>query len=218
MSHLARGFSGTIWSGRVDSLSAQNLLFKKVNFSLNPLVLLSGGVSVDLDIPKGDVLGGLTLVLSGFSEPNILIEEANLKLAADVLENYIPLKGIELAGKITTTDLLIQVIDKKPSEISGDISWAKAELTFSGQKWELGRFSVHFSTDSASKVITGQLLKTKNQLGLEGKMTLSPNGMAEFVGHISTDIDQSLYGAMALFNNGKPAGGKLPIKFKQKVL
>ena len=34
---------------------------------------------------------------------------------------------------------------------------------------------------------------------------------------ISTDIDESLYNTVALFNNGKPANGRLPIRFKQKI-
>ena len=214
---IASGFSGTVWSGKIDQLSAQKMSLKKVEFSVNPLAMLTGGLSVTLDIPEGDLIGDLSLKVSGMDKPDLLIKDANLKLAAKKIEDYIPFKGIILNGEIVSKNLLVDIESQKPKALSGDVSWKKSSIGYAGQQWDLGIFSARFTTDDKTGVISGKFLKTKNKLGLEGKVSVTPDGMLEFIGHIATDIDQNIYSTLALFNNGKPAGGKLPIKFKQKV-
>jgi len=100
---------------------------------------------------------------------------------------------------------------------AGQVSWRKAAINFAGQSWFLGDFIINTQTNKTKKEIVGLFEKTNNKLGLEGKIILSENGMLEFVGSIATNIDQDLYSAIALFNDGKPANGRLPIRYKQSM-
>lgn len=212
------GISGSIWFGTIEQISAQGLQVEDVDFSINPLALLTAKLSVDLDIPRGDILGSLNLALDSDYKNSLMLNDVELELNAQQFQKYLPVRGVEIQGDIETSGLMLRTENKKPAQMSGQVSWQKAGVGFAGNNWSLGDFIINIRTDEAKKEIIGELQNSKNELGLQGKVILSANGMLEFVGSIATDIDKSLYNAVALFNDGKPANGRLPIRFKQKVL
>lgn len=213
----ASGLEGNIWNGEIAQLNVQNYQFNNINYSINPLALLLANLSLQLDITSGDFEGVSDLVLTRDYNNSFTLENANLTVEASQLEDKLPLSGVSLNGLITTTDLNLEVKDRKPDNVSGIVSWKNAALSSSRNQWDLGNFVLDIDTDTSKKEITGQLRKVPNKLKLEGKFTLSENGTFEFIGSIATDLDETLYNSVALFNNGKPANGRLPIKFKQKL-
>ncbi|WP_444996884.1 type II secretion system protein N [Aliikangiella sp. IMCC44359] len=211
------GFSGSVWSGTIGSVISKDASFSNVEFAVSPVALFAAKLSLAIEIPKGPIKGEFNISLTKELDKSIEISNANISLAAKFLEKFIPVRGASLEGKITTKDFDLMTENKKVKFIEGHLNWRSAVVGFQGQKWPLGNFSIKSSTDEKSKVITLELVKAKNKLGLQGKATLSPDGMMAFTGSISTDIDQSIYKTVALFNNGKPANGRLPIQYRQKV-
>ena len=210
------GFSGSVWSGEISHINAQQISLKDVSFSINPIALLMAKLSVKLDIPKGDINGDLNVKMGSDYQKNIEFSDVNLSVQAAVLKSFIPIKDSEVGGVLESEALNLIVENKKILAVDGLGSWKNASVTYSGENWALGDFSVQLSTDD-KKVIQGKLLKTKNALGLEGSFSLTTAGVFEMIGSISTESEQRLYQTFALFNNGKPANGRLPIKFKQKI-
>ncbi|TQV85496.1 type II secretion system protein N [Aliikangiella coralliicola] len=212
------GLSGSLWSGEIATVNTPELSLKNVEYSINPLALFLAKLSLNLDISDRDVDGSLNLKAGSNYQESIELSDVNLNISASTFEQFVSVRGVKLSGDVSSSDLDVILENKRPTNINGRASWRKAAVVFGGKTWNLGDFVVELSTDEAKKTIVGNLQKTKNELGLEGKVTLLPDGMLEFVGSISTKIDQSLYNTVALFNNGKPANDRLPIKFKQRVL
>lgn len=210
------GLQGRVWSGEISQVSAAGLSLSELAFSVNWLDLLMFSPSVDLEINRGDVRGDLQVSLADFKE-YLEINNANIELAADNLSSQIPVRGVELGGDISSQDLSLITEQKKLSFVEGKLNWRRAVVNYAGQEFSLGDFSLVAETHPETKQIRAQLLKTKNELGLQGQVLLAVDGTLEFEGSIATDIDQTLYGTIALFNNGKPQNGRLPIKFKQKI-
>ncbi len=211
------GMSGTIWSGKINQIGVGNIELKDTEFSLSLLALLTANLKLSLNSTMGDILGNLAIYLPPDPNGTIQVSDANLNFNAALFESYLPFPGTVLKGKLSSSDLSVLILRKKLTQMSGKVHWRNAEVSYDGREFTLGDFSAESITDDKSKNIQIKLLKTKNALGLEGNITLTPDGMLEFIGSVATNIDESLYNSIALFNNGKPAGGRLPIKYKQKI-
>lgn len=207
--------SGTIWSGKIERASSKSLFAEDINYQISWLPLLTATLSGSLDISSGDLTGSLDF--SASDQDNFSVAEANLKVVAEKLASFIPFPGVQLDGEFSTDNLIAEVVDKKVVIISGLTSWNNASVTINKRKHLLGDFAIEWTTNQSDSVISGQLKKTKNELGLEGNLTLSGTGVAEFKGSISSAADRNLYTALALFADGKVKLGRLPIKFKKKI-
>ena len=206
---------GTLWSGTIDSALAKGWLVKDIDYSISFLPLLIGTVGGDIDIAKGDVKGKLGFAIE--DENNLSIEQADLRFSAQKMESLLPFPGIELQGLLSTKELELELSNKKIVHLVGASSWNNASVTVQNNSIDLGNFSIDWTTDEVDKSIIGKINKTKNILGLEGTINLSPSGLLDFKGSISTETDKSIYSAFLLFANGKPSQGRLPIKFKKKI-
>lgn len=211
------GLQGSLWSGEVAQLTFNQYRFNQLNFSISPLQLLLARLALDLEIGKGDISGDLALVLGTDYQNHLEINQANLTLDTQQLLPFIPVRGVEIDGQLTTQGLDLILENQRPVWVQGEVAWTNAKAGYVSQQWPLGDLALQLATQEETGDIVGKLKKTRNVLGLEGQVVLSKNGMLELVGSIATDIDKDLYAAMALFNDGKPANGRLPIKFKQKI-
>ena len=211
------GLSGSVWSGNIDYIRVKDISLSDIDFSVGLFSLLIASPTISLDVAGGDVQGDLDVNLTDDLQNNVDLSDANLSVSASILEKQIPVKGVELEGLISTNDLSVILENKKPKKLEGNIQWNNAALSFAGKNWKLGNFSVDTETDETTQIVTAKLNDTKNELGLKGTITIEPNGTVEIVGSIATNIDQTLYSSIALFNSGKPENGRLPIKFKQRI-
>lgn len=206
---------GTIWSGKIGQIAVQDIVIDDLAFSLNFVDLLTAKLGADLDFTQGDILGQLGVT---FSDQNSFdIQDANLSINASMIESKISFKGIQLFGELVFTDLAAKVSNKRLVLLDGQSTWSKASVAFAGNDWTLGDFKLQWKTQSASGNILGDILPSKNQLGLQGQVIINKAGLLDFKGSISTDIDRKIYNAFLLFANGKVNNGRLPIKFKKKI-
>ena len=211
------GVSGSVWSGEINQVSVKQFTFKGVLFSIDLLSLVKVSPAVFLDIAGGDVSGTLIFHQTEDFNKSIKVEDVNVNFSGELLKNFLPLPGLELSGDFSTQELALLTQNRKPTNIDGMIRWQNAQVSYAGQSFQLGDFNIVATTDEEKKLITAQILKSKNALDLQGQVSLAANGMVEITGSISTETDQNLYNAFALFNNGKPKDGRLPIKFKQRI-
>ncbi|TQV73928.1 type II secretion system protein N [Aliikangiella marina] len=211
------GVSGTVWSGEVSQVAVNQLSFRDVLFSVDLLSLVMFSPSVSLDIASGDMAGDLVFHLTDDPSKNIEVSDVNINFSGKELKRFLPLPGLEVKGDFLTKDLDFVSENQKPKSVDGTVRWQSAEVSYAGQSFTLGDFIIRATTDEEKKIIKAEVLKSKNALDLQGDIILQANGMVEITGSISTEIDQTLYTAFALFNNGKPNNGRLPIKFKQRI-
>ncbi len=207
--------TGTAWSGQVGSASVQGLIAEGINYDISFFALLMASLSGNAEIENGDLTGSFEFFVS--DQNNLSVDNASVKMTADTLEKFIPFPGIQLQGALSTDKLSVQLAEAKVVLLSGVTSWNNATVTINNQRQVLGNFVIDWSTNEANSLITGRLRKTKNEIGLEGSITLDKTGVAEFKGSISSSADRNLYTALSLFADGKVELGRLPIKFKKKI-
>ncbi len=207
--------TGTAWSGQVGNARIQGLIAEDINYDISFFALLMASLSGNAEIENGDLTGSFEFFVS--DQKNLSVDNASVKMTADTLEKFIPFPGILLQGALSTDKLSVQLAKAKVVLLSGVTSWNNATVTINNQRQVLGNFVIDWSTNEANSLITGRLRKTKNEIGLEGSITLDKTGVAEFKGSISSSADRNLYTALSLFADGKVELGRLPIKFKKKI-
>lgn len=211
------GVSGKIWSANIEQVNYQQMQLEKVKVSPGLFSLISLQPEFAFDILKGDLTGTGNLALQSASANGFLMSDANIQINAAYLQTYLPLRQLKLNGIIKTSQLTLQTEKGKLILADGKLSWLQSVVEYSGNSWALGDFILKLETNKQNKTVSGELQKTNNQLGLQGKLTLNQQGVFEFIGSVSTDIDQSLFNALSLFANGKVENSRLPIKYKQRL-
>jgi len=213
---MISGLQGSIWSGEIDTIEIKDWQFQEIDYELSLISLITGNLGATGEIHRGDLKGDFFFEFK--DSKNIEVGDVNVETSAVNLEQYVPFPGVELAGKISTQDFNARLEDNKPVNLSGVTSWNNASIDLNGQKWTLGNFDVLWSTDVEKNIITGTLSKSKkNKIDIDGSITLTKIGLLEFNGSIAQSTDKTIYAAFTLFANGKPANGRLPIKFKKKI-
>ena len=214
---MISGMQGSIWSGAIDMVEIKDWQLQDIDYEISLISLITGNLGGTGEIHGGDLKGNFFLEIR--DSKNIELGDVNIETSAINFEKYIPFSGVELTGKISTQDFNAQLVNNRPVNLSGLTSWDNANIDLNGQKWILGNFDIFWSTDADKNIITGTLSKSKkNKIDIEGKITLTQNGILEFTGSISQSIDKTIYAAFSLFSNGRPTNGRLPIKFKKKIL
>jgi general secretion pathway protein N len=213
---IINGLQGTVWSGEINSVVVKGWNLSQLDYNLSFISLITGKIGASTFIKKGDVIGDVSFELE--DEKNLSIKQANLKIPAMKIESYLPIKGIELSGSLYSRNLNVLVVNNKPTLVDGITEWKKASVNFNGQSYKVGDLKISWQTNSETQMITGTILKTKNILSLEGKMSLDKTGLFDFKGSISDKTDQMIYNAFIFFSDGKAANGRLPIKFKKKIM
>ncbi len=211
------GMQGSVWSGSIESIQAMQWNLEDIDFDLSIISLMTGNLGGYSQIHDGDITGSLEFEIK--DQKNLSISNADIEVFALKFEKYLPIKGVELNGKLSTEDLHIEVINNRPTSLSGKTLWNNASLNLNGNNWKLGDFEITWQTNSEDGTILGALNQAKkNVLDIDGTITVTKAGLLEFKGSIAANIDKNIYAAFSLFANGKVQNGRLPIKFKKKVL
>ncbi|MDH5434034.1 MAG: type II secretion system protein N [Gammaproteobacteria bacterium] len=212
-----QGVEGSVWSGEIGKIVWQGNRLESVQYSLNPLYLVTGALRLNLEFDDQLVNGDVSFDIGSDFPDTATVNDANLNLQLTSFSQYLPISGASIEGEIETRNFDLVIENKKPISGEGNISLKNIKVDYLNKKWDFGDFNWSVSTNE-SGIITAELLSGKNTLQLQGSLTLDQNGIAEFNGSIATNIDQTMYGALSLFNNGKLQNGRLPIKFKQKLI
>lgn len=214
---ILQGVSGSIWSPEITKLNYKQMNFEDVKLTPSLLSLMIAELNINFDILKGDIAGTGDLIVSENSDKDLSIKNGNLQTSAKYLNDLIKIPGLKIDGNAKTSDLNLTLENKKLIYVDGKLSWFNSQIDFFGRSFSLGDFILGLTTHEETKIISGELEKSKNELGLQGKFSLDPQGAFEFIGSISKDIDKELYSTISLFADGQLSNGRLPIKYKQKV-
>jgi len=213
---IVGNLTGSLWSGKVDQIMVKGWNLQEIEYNLSILSLISGSFGGSSSVHNGDLNGDFSFQI--VDSKHISLSQTNIKIDAVRFEEYMPFPGINLGGTASTKDFSIQLVNQKPSFLSGMTSWNDANISLNSNSWSLGNFDFVWETNQETNLITGTLSKArKNQLGIEGKVTLTKEGLFEFRGSVLASIDQNIYAALSLFSNGPVKDGRLPIKFKKKI-
>jgi len=211
------GLSGSVWSGNVAQVNVGKIYFSDIDYDNSVFSLLTATLSSDLKIKSGDIKGTLNIEVGTDYQEKVNLNNINLRMPASLIQNFTNTMGAEIGGNVSTNSLNLSLEKQKVKNVSGVARLRNASVSFAGQNIKLGDFAVSLSTDEKTGIIKGVLQKTKNALGLEGEVTLAPNGMLEFNGTISEDSEQMILMAASSFKNGNSQNGRMPIKFRQKI-
>ena len=211
----ASGLKGTLWSGRVEQLDIQGWHLEELDYELGFFTLLTGNMGGNAQLNKGDIIGSLDFETDGAK--NLSIGDASIETEAYLFEKYLPFPGIKLDGSISTQHLFATIENKKPKRLDGFTTWDDASITIRNNVIKLGKFQINWTTDPTSQLIVGNIVKTANELSLNGRITLDKEGLFEFKGSISSNIQKGIYNAFLLFADGKANNGRLPIKYKKRL-
>ncbi len=208
------GLKGTLWQGQIDQVDFLHWQFKDLDYSVSFFPLLIGRLSSHLAIHQGDIRGPIDLTLVSAGE--LKIDNANLEMSANQLKSFLPFPGVELIGDLATEDFFLHLKDNKPIKIQGLTHWTRAAIALGERHLPLGNYSIEWTTDDKNHIV-GRIIPSSNQLSLQGKVRLSPQGELEFKGSIGTEIDQQLYNTLLFFSSGPAKNKRLPILFKKKI-
>jgi len=207
--------NGRLWQGKIAGLKLPGIQLGDITYDLSILDLVSGALGGKLQLTKGDIEG--ELVVTWYAQNHIQWQDANLSAPALIAEAYLPVRGIQLAGQLETESFSGELINNRPIFLQGITQWKNAGLNWQGQTWQLGDIKIKWNSSEKDKQIHGELISNDNQLGLRGTITLNDKGELLFIGSIATTAEKPIYDTLAIFADGKPAAGRLPLKFKRKV-
>ena len=187
------GISGSIWSGRIDSITTPQLTLNQLSWQLSALPLLVGDVDVQwkLEDPALQLQGKVSLSGEEFS----LID---IKGYIDLVElgTRLPAQNILLAGVI---NLDIPQAEFKQSELinmTGLVKWKSAQL-LSPENIEFGNFKADLSNSSGK--LLASLSDTGGPVSLGGVFSLSSRGKYDYTLEIAVR-DTSVPGLLDGFN------------------
>lgn len=208
------GIDGSVWSGKIADVNVKGWTLKDVDFDTQVLSLVTGKLGADVNVGSGDIQGDLAFTLK--DGKNAKVNNANLKLQSSQVEQFIPFKGVEVAGEFETMQLNLSLVESKLEHISGATLWNNGSVVFNGKSWQLGDFYVDWNT-SDNGDIHGKIRKSKNIPDMQGDIKISKQGLLEFSGSIANNIDKPIFNAFLFFADGKSANGRQALKFKKKI-
>ncbi len=209
------GLHGGIWTGRADQINYSDWKLQDIDYQLSVFSLLSANIGGSASIGKGDLKG--TLDFSAASNSSYEIDSANITLSAKRLNKYLPFRGAQLSGNISTNDLGMRLVKNKATQLEGVLSWRGAKVELNKNIWTLGDFELDWHTNEETGSLVGVFNKANNSLKIDGTVTIEKSGLLEYKGSVAKNIDPGIYTALQFFANGKSKNGRLPIKFKKKI-
>lgn len=173
---LSRSFvfdklEGTIWNATVQNLRVNRVLLGRLRWNLNPLSLLLGGISSEVDFRSTDGFGtgNLEIGMGG----SLQIENARVSLPVESLAPLMYGVPVKPEGDL---NLNIESLRRVPAErlnIEGKVTWTGAAIQFR-DKVNLGDLSAVFSpVDNGSR---GILSDAGGPLSVEGSLQIDADG------------------------------------------
>ena len=203
------GLSGTVWQGEIQRLQFDDWLLTDVQWQLAPLALLTGNAAFDIKFGKArdsQQLSGKGQFSYGIS--GILANGVTVRLPANNIKQMLPIPMGDIGGRVIATIEQYAKGDALCRELSGDLTWTKAEVDFGG-RIALGALSSALSCDNAVIVAA---FDGQNRLGLEGVARIESPQAYNFDGYLKPDAElpASLHQGVSMF-------GKADSKGKYKI-
>jgi len=162
------GVSGSVWQGEVKQIlySGKALPIRSLNWSVNPIVLITGTLKADFHEQQ-------TPINRGSMKLNLLSRQIELhalhwQLPADSLDAWIPLPRVRAQGHIMLDLQTLQLPANTffPSKLEGRLDWQNAELQIDSESLRVGSPLMQFSDESDG--IKGVVTNTQPMLPGDG--------------------------------------------------
>ncbi|WP_417358381.1 type II secretion system protein N [Gallaecimonas pentaromativorans] len=205
------GVSGTVWQGRVESLSLAGTAFKDVTWQLHPLALFTGKVAASIKSrpDRTRLSGDLAVGFGGkLAIENLIVRVPVAPLVAGV---HLPVPS-QVGGELSVA--IAQYRQGQPwcEALKGKAQWLDASVTNKFGDFNLGRIDADLDCDKGA--VTAVIRDTPPRLGLELEARLDGQryhirGFAK----PAADQPKNLRDAFAFF--GRPAAdGRYPVQFQ----
>jgi len=201
------GISGSIWSGHVEKIDAQQITLQNLDWELSPFSLLLGEAFItwQLNDPVATLSGELTLSKNNISLANT---HGNINLIG--LAQRLPRQEVLLAGDIDTNIELISLDQQQISKAVGELVWQQAGLV-SPENIAFGQFKAVLSSEAGKLIV--QFSDIDGAVSLAGDMTVTRFGAFQYSMKLGVR-DTSIPGLIKGFNQlGQPdSEGKIKIR------
>lgn len=166
------GISGSVWSGTIQSLQFQNHTLNATSWSLKPLMLMTGNVSLDLQTEFFGQKLNTELDYSLFSQ-SVALQDLHSVINAPALQKLLNLPFGELLGDIQLNLASVNLRSGQLPAIHGNVLWNKAQVKLYSTI-TLGNLSLNVSS-SDNGDITGQLKNSGGEVSISGDLKITNN-------------------------------------------
>ncbi len=204
----ANGVRGTIWNGSAARVQMQRQTLDRVRWELSPWSLLMGKLGLTLSV-KDKALptrGNLALGFGGSIGANSI----NTKINAAMLEPYINMRGVNLAGTIMLdiTDFAYAEPQLKDADL--EINWLQAQVTTQFGTAGLGDMVIKIKK-LEDGILQARVVETADVTGMDAVFTLKADGSISAKGEMKAEVEQSLQLVANML--GKRQGDKIAIDY-----
>lgn len=196
----ATGVSGSIWSGHAASLTMNRQSLTDIEWSINPLWLLTGklGGSMNVADSKLSAVGGWRL---GFDQ-TVYLSSVSVTVDASKLAPHLPMRGIALEGDIRADIESLEFHPEQgPADVEATIYWLKGAASISGPVIKLGNFTLKAESQDNQQIdIT--LQKSQNLLDAQGKILVNWNKDIALDISVTEQVPEQLKSTIAFLKQG----------------
>jgi hypothetical protein len=169
------GIGGSVWQGEVKQilLSGKALPIRNLNWSVDPMALLTGTI-------KADFYEQQMPINRGNMDLNLLSRQLELyalgwQLPTGSLDSWIPVQGMRARGHLVLDlqTLRLPANQSFPSQLEGRLDWQNAEVQIDSEIWRVGSPVMQFSDEG--DVIKGVVTNTQPMLPGDSSFQCSIN-------------------------------------------
>lgn len=201
----AEQVSGTIWRGRIGSLSRGEQMLGALDWTLHPMPLLQRAISADLML-KGPQMDLSAAVLRR-PDQSVSVRGLRALLPASLLAPVIDAPALELRGELLLSLSEVEILHMWPRSIIGEAVWQNASVAGAAEA-RLGDLVAEFSSRPDGS-LAGVLSDRGGPLELDGEFLLSLRGYEVSALLDAPAEDHSLQKALQYIGEANPEGGRL---------
>ncbi|NVJ59072.1 MAG: type II secretion system protein N [Gammaproteobacteria bacterium] len=208
------GIAGSLWSGRAAAITVERQTISDVEWTFNPLWLLTGklGGSVKAESSDLTVEGGWRL---GFDE-TFYASDLNIKLDAAKLAHFMPIRGMELGGDIRADIASASFSNEHgPQDVNATLYWLKSTASIAGPEVKLGNFTLAANSQEDKSILV-ELKPSKNLLDAQGNATIRWPETIDLDLSVTEEVPESLQSTIAFLkkapNNRREFKTSLPLR------
>lgn len=205
---LLSGVSGTLFSGKAESLSVQGVRVNQLNWELSPWSLLL--LRANLDIKGGNLRKTDDVYVKGnvstslLKPQNIHVQNASIFVPTKTLLSQIKLPVFVTASGRFRVDIDQLEMDNGCAVLDGKGNWLDAAISVNKKDIDFGTFDANLSCNTPAFSL--QILPD-NKLSLDANVNVSLSGKYNVNGQyrVTPDLPKEIRDAAGFF--GKPQGG-----------
>jgi len=195
--------SGSIWDGRAQQITVNQLKTGPIFWQFKPLSLFLGKIEVDFTNTDSQLsaTGSAAINLSG----KLLLSNLTGESSTKTITSLIPNMPVTPVGRIIFNLSEISFREQYLSSVTGSIDWQRAGLT-EPLNIQIGKLNLILTTDN--EVIHGAISGKGATIGINAQLELQQNGQYQIKGKIQPkpNTPADLSNALKMLGRPDPAG------------